>query len=627
MRIEQLESQIRELRYFYYNQPEALTISDSEFDFLVRELEKLKPDSPVLKEIGSPPKENQIRHLQKMYSLDNAMNDEEFEKWMNKISIRSKIITASVKMDGASAELIYKDGLLISTSTRGDGIIGEYSSQIRAIVPNEIPAIGLIQVVGEVVINKEEWSKSNGEYSSPRNLAAGSLMVKDDDNILKKRGAKFYAFAVNNLEKPMSHYDQLLTAVKLGIPVVPYTYGSVLDYKKFYQTFLDQREEIYKSYGPADGVVFRVDDHNYCANIGYSEKAPKFAIAYKFPAEEKITTIKKIRWDISKNGILTPVAEIKPVIIEGAIISNVTLHNMRNLVENNLGEGAKISIIRSGGVIPKFLKTLKGVTPVVPIKCPSCDSFLTNDGVRLYCPDNNKFTTCIPQLVDFIASFLDRLEYKGLAEKSIEKLIKANVVGSVSHLFTLPVTTFEDVLGYKHDHALDTRLSLNKLKEVNFDKFLYACNFDMVGKTYSKKIAREMSWDEFKVALFNDNPKLLIYVSSIFGAGSETTNRIMTDFYYKGKDLIKSLLGVGFKIRDNKKKEINSLNIVVTGTLSMPRKEIQKIIEEKGHIFQSSLTKDTNFLVCGINTGQNKKIKAEKYGTKLINEEELMELL
>jgi len=614
-----LERLIRHASWRYYNEPEKEPLmSDSKFDSLIFELKTLSPDSAVLKEIGASPQKNKFKHYHKMYSLDNGFNENDLEKWCNKFS--NEVFVGSLKLDGASAALIYDQGILVRCVTRGDGLYGDLSPQLESIVPKTIKYPGLLQINGEIVIDEENFKRYSDEYSNPRNLAAGSLMTKDNPGILKERGAKFYAYDVIGLDFSERYSERLLILEEdFNFETMAYCKGNKNTMLTWYNQAINQRNIFNKDIGPSDGIVIRIDDIKRNNSLGYSEKYPKFAIAIKFPAESKIVKVLKIRWDISKNGVLTPVAEIEPVLLDGATISNVTLHNYRMMYDNLVGPGAEIEIIRSGGVIPKFIRTVKGTKPVGLIDCPYCGEPVADDEVKLYCFNKE----CLPRKVDFIVSFLEKLEYKGLAEKSIEKLLESGAINKLSDLFTLTWQGIGYHLSYYEEHAIDVYNSLQELKKVPYERLLYALNWDMVGKSNARKIAQKIS---FSKLLGLNSEKIFAVLVNIFGYGL-TAQRIY-DELEDIRVLIKELLNVDFEIIERKQVDnTKCYNIVITGTLSKPRKEIQDAINKSGHVAQGSITKDTDYLVVGENTGRNKLAKAEKYNVKQITEEELWKLL
>jgi len=622
MKKEQLENEIREASWYYYNDPNRGSMSDEIYDELIRMLKKDYPDSVVLKEVGAPPKSDLIRHLRKMYSLDNSLNEEEFNNFIRRVGIKTQLV-ASLKLDGASCELIYLNGILISASTRGDGLYGEDCTEIVSkIVPNTIESSSMTQVTGEITIPLEAFKRFEQEFSSPRNLAAGSMMTKDDPNILLDRGAVFTTYGFYNNQES-NYSDELLTLGNLGFKTVPWIMVDMnpeLAFDFFEKTV---RDEVKNEIGLSDGVVFRVDKYNLSNNLGYSEKAPKFAIAYKFEAKEFETEIINIRWDISRNGTLTPVAEISPVVIEGAEITNVTLHNARMILENEISIGSKITIIRSGGVIPKFIRRVsEAVKYELPYQCPYCNEVLVFDSVRLKCCNSK----CSPQLVEAIVDFLWKLDHKGLAGKSIERLVYYAEVNSIAGLFRLKGEDIASYLGYNDYHAEEVYDGLQNLKKVPFDKFLQALGIDMLGKTYARAISNAITSERFFKIM--DHPsELEEALSSILGCGEILTR--ITKSIYTIAPVIQDLISAGFKVIDKGQYNTNKnkLNFVITGTLSKPRKEFQKMIEDQGHNYQDSLNKETNYLVAGEDIGANKIAKAQKYGTKIINEVKLMEIL
>ena len=625
MNVEDLEQAIRRASYLYYNEPENVVLSDEQFDFMVRELKERAPNSSVHAEIGATPSEGKIWHYKKMYSLDNAMNEYEAEKFCKRVWHPDLVV--SQKMDGAGVELIYWDGALHMATTRGDGLWGDEIPHIRHIVPEQLNGDPekVVAVYGEVVINGSSFEGLGNGYSSPRNLAAGSLMTKDNPNVLKERGAQFLA---HDISGPGDYGLKMARLEDLGFNTVPYIVVKGWDgVLSAYNTLYGMRDEFYQKYGPSDGVVIRVDNKEHTDAMGYGNKAPKFAIAWKFPAPIELVKINRIRWDVSKNGRLTPVAEFDGVFIDGATITNCTLSNASLVRTGNLGTDAIIKIIRSGGVIPKIIDIEKAGkrTKLDEIKCPSCGTLGQWDANNtfLHCPNE----ACPAQASDYIVEFLDRLEYKGLGDKSAEKFVKYGVKDPAA-IFKLEVWDIASILGFSEMHANQVHEDLKQLKKVPYERFLHALNIDMLGRRYSKQFAEYITPLEFKALVdFWSTPRDSIGYSIFHKVFGGITADRMWDSFLNKIDFIQALYDVGFEVQERKKNNAGALNFVITGTLSKPRKEYEQMIEEAGHGYQNSLTKSTNFLVIGENTGRNKTAKAEKFGTKIITELGLVELL
>ena len=291
MNVPDLEQAIRRAIYLYHNKPEEVVLADGQFDAMMRELWERNPDSPILGEVGATTIEGKIRHFKKIYSLDNAMNVVEAQKFCSKMGFIDFIV--SQKMDGASVELIYWDGRLHSASTRGDGWWGDEIPHIVHIAPQELrhkpPKI--LAVYGEVVINQIAFEGLGNGYSSPRNLAAGSLMTKDNPDVLIERGAKFLAF---DMSGPGDHGAHLAELEDYGFTTVPYmVVRGWTGVESAYRTLYKMRDEFYKCYGPSDGVVVRVDKKEIAYDWSYGNKSPNFAVAWKFPHDGSFHSISK----------------------------------------------------------------------------------------------------------------------------------------------------------------------------------------------------------------------------------------------------------------------------------------------------------------------------------------------
>lgn len=627
MEIVDLEQAIRKAIYIYYNKPEEVVLSDEQFDLMMRELKERAPDSPIHNEVGVTSIEGKVWHYKKMYSLDNAMNEQEAQKFCAKAGFVDCVV--SQKMDGAGVELIYWDGRLHMATTRGDGLWGDEIPHIIHIVPKQLNGDPekIAAVYGEVVISGPAFEELGNGYSSPRNLAAGSLMTKDNPMVLKERGAQFLA---HDISGPEDYGAKLARLEDLGFTTIPYTITKGWSgIHEAYSTLYELRDKFYEEYGPSDGVVVRIDSREVSELFGWGDKAPKFAIAWKFPHEEKTVIVKNVRWDVSKNGRLTPVAEFDGVEIDGATITNCTLSNASIVRDKRVGVGCTMVIIRSGGVIPKFIRRLsEGYSmDLNKIECPSCGSIGVWDDNKtfLHCPND----ACPAQAADFIVEFLDRLEYKGLGDKSAQKLVEAGCK-TPADVCSMEVGFIIDVLGFSKIHAIEVHQDLQNLKQVPYERFLHALNIDMLGKRYSKQFAGQVTPTQFKMLVEiwlgeRSNPLRPGHIfDQVFGG---VTGQRMFESFLNKVDFIHDLYDIGFEVKERKMNNVEALRFVITGTLSKPRKEYEQLIEKTGHNFSNSLTKETEYLVIGENTGRNKIEKAKKFGTKIITEQGLMNLL
>jgi DNA ligase (NAD+) len=427
---------------------------------------------------------------------------------------------------------------------------------------------------------------------------------------------------------PEDYGAKLARLEDLGFNTVPYTVTKDwLGVQSAYYMLYKMRDEFYEEYGPSDGVVVRIDSREISESMGYGNKTPKFAIAWKFPHDEKLVKINKIRWDVSKNGRLTPVAEFDGVFIDGATIINCTLSNASLVRDNRYGVDAIIKIIRSGGVIPKVIgvEKLGQLTKLGEIKCPSCGTLgiWDENNTFLHCPNE----ACPAQAADFIVEFLDRLEYKGLGDKSAQKLVE-NGCKTPADVCSMGVGFIMDVLGFSRHHAIEVHQELQNLKQVPYERFLHALNIDMLGKRYSKQFAEVVTPLEFKALVgYHQKERGVFPPTNAFSFFGGITGQRMFDSFLNKVDFIQDLYDIGFEVKDRKMNNVKALKFVITGTLSRLRKEYEQLIEEAGFEYQSSLTKDTNFLVIGENVGVNKTAKAEKLGTRIITEQGLVNLL
>lgn len=531
-----------------------------------------------------------------MLSLQKTYNIEELKKWK-----KEKETISIFKIDGVSCSLIYEKDLILA-KTRGDGEFGKnITDKVRYI---DLPSGYEGEVRGEIFCSKQNFIKLKEEMkkrnldlpSNERNIVAGLLGRKSDIDLCKY--LSFFAF---DLLEDLTEQDKLNKLKKLKFNIPPYS--------KEIDSFLDKAQKFMENGDYLiDGVV--VSFNNIEDKVGYTSRHPKYKMAFKWNTEEAITVINKIDWQISKNGILTPVAKVKPIKLSGAKISNVTLHNYKNVVSYDLKKGDEIRVIRSGEVIPKFLGVKKSSKEdfIVPSHCSFCKTELKNDDVRLYCPNK-----------DCSGSKFKRLEYfsKALGIDDLsEKRLKAmkNFVKNEIDLFSLKK---EDLLTLDlFQEKLSDKIikNINKAKKTTIFKFLDALSFELGSNHVTKLLLKEgvksiddlMNLKEIKIKGVKEKRETA-YLNSL----------------KENKDLIYKLIDVGFEISF----PVDSLKFVITGKLSKPRKELENLIKDNGHMVSSSVSNDTSYLVCNEKSSSSKYKKAEKLNINIITENELIGLL
>lgn len=591
--IEKTVNRLKKAKKEYYEKGESF-LTDHEYDKLEEELRKVDPNNEFFKIIED--NTGNIKHDKKMLSLQKTYDLEELKKWK-----KDKETVSIYKIDGVSCSLIYDDQLVLA-KTRGDGIFGkDITEKIKYI---NLPSGYKGEVRGEVYCSKENFIKLRNEMkkrnlnvpTNERNIVAGLLGRKNDIDL-----CKFLSFFAFDLIEELDEQDKLkkLKSLKFSIPPFSTDLESFLDKAKF---FMDNGSYL------IDGVVIsynKIDDKK-----GYTSKHPKYKMAFKWSTEEAIAKIEDIDWQISKNGILTPVAKVSPVNLSGATISNVTLHNYKNVVSYDLKKDDEIRIIRSGEVIPKFLGVKKSSNQkfILPINCKFCNTKLENDEIRLFCSNDN----CEGSKFKKIEHFSKALGIDDLSEKRLKKM--RHLVKNEIDLFSLTKEQLMDLDSFQEKLSEKIINNIKKSKNTTIFKFLDALSFELGSNHVTKLLLKE------GISSISD----LLSLKEIKLKGvKEKREKAYLNSLKKNKKLINDLLEIGFNIEF----PTNSLSFVITGKLSKPRKELESLIKEKGHNVSSSVSKETSFLVTNVESNSSKYKKAKSLNIKIITENDLVIML
>lgn len=523
--IEQAKSMISDLiRYnkSYYEKNKSL-ISDEEYDKLftaVKELEtkypELIPEDCPTKMVGCSVSEK-IKLPIRMYSLDNTNTREGLEKFFRKfISIEREFpelysgeFYVDAKLDGLALSLTYLNGKLSAAITRGDGISGENVLANAMTIPNipkRIPIKGSVIVRGEVVVHKADFyainyirEKENLEpFATTRNYAAGSLRQKDP-TVTKERNLRFYAFELIRHSGPSTQDDQMNELITLGfsIPVGKLCYSEEECFSFINEIARNRNDLAYD----IDGAVVKQNDCPVRKIVGWSSRAPKWAIAWKYLPNGAITTIKKITWRVGKTGRLTPVAELEPVNVNGVNISEVTLFNAEYVVSKNIGTGAKIRVVRSGDVIPKIGEIISnGIFEGTPSICPSCGSDIVRVGSDILCTNHNCRDRKIASLTHITGK--EVLDIKGIGSAFIKSLLNSNLVTGLADLFTPIDTTGTDI-----SQELADRL-VGRMRNINFMELLLILGIPNMGRAVAGRLATEIKDIEDFKQIFSDQERI-----------------------------------------------------------------------------------------------------------------------
>jgi DNA ligase (NAD+) len=643
---------LKKWAYYYYVLDNPL-VTDEEYDKLykvVEEYEKthpneIDPSSPTQR-VGDVVLEGfeKAKHLSRMWSMEDVFKKQDFLDWVGRVK---KILGhddfsfyVEPKFDGASLNLVYENGKLIRAETRGDGEIGEdvtLNAKTINSIPLEIEEKALLEIRGEVVIKKQDFDKLNEErikqgeptFANPRNAAAGSIRQLDP-KITAKRPLMFYPWGVGLIENEKwkmenVKYSQLMEYIySLGFREPPKRAICADENCVFekYNEFVEFRENFEVM---LDGMVVKIDEIKYHEILGYTQKYPRWMVAFKFPALEKETTLKDIIVQVGRTGVLTPVALLEPVEIGGVVVERATLHNFDEIERMDVRISDRVIVIRSGDVIPKITKVLyhkrKGNEKKIsrPKNCPVCGAEVLDEGAIIKCQN----LSCPARVVNTIIYFASKncLDIEGLGESAAKLLYENNLVRDVTDLFELKVEDLEKLPLFARKKAENLVNAIKSKVRVECWRFVNALGIEHIGEVASKKIC-----EKFGVEFYKHNPKEF---EEIEGFGIEMVKSI-EEYIKVNKEKIEKLINI-LKPKNPEKKEMKTSpftnkTVVLTGTMSKARSEIKNILENLGAKVTNSVSKKTDFVIYGEDAG-SKFDKAKKLGVKLLKEEEMWELI
>ncbi len=632
--------------YHYYVLDDPLT-TDEVYDRLYHEVVAYEEKNPqkILK--NSPTQRvgdvvslgfKKAKHLSRMWSLEDVFDAQGLQKWLTKTYKLDKHISfyCEPKFDGASLNLIYKNGELSQGITRGDGVEGEDITQnvktIRS-VPLSIEHKETIEIRGEVVIFKEEFEKinqqrsKNGEavFANPRNAAAGSLRQLDS-SITASRNLVFlpYGVGVNELKhKLLSEKMEYIYSLGFKKPPQRATCKDYEEIQNIYEVMKNERE----SYPMMlDGMVVKVNEIAAQIDMGYTVKNPRFSVAYKFPAVEKITTVKEIVLQVGRTGVVTPVAIVEPTDIEGVVVERATLHNFDEIERKDIRIGDKVIILRSGDVIPKIIKVLtherngNEMKFPRPKECPVCGSELLDEGVLLKCQN----LKCEARVVNSIIYFASKpcLNIDGLGEKIVETLYNASLVKSVLDLFDLTLEKLLELEGFKEKKAQNLLDAIENAKGCEYWRFINALGIEHIGEVASKTLSEAFGSRFLEVCKEE--------IMACDGIGEEMAESLLEFIRVNRESIIKLQQILQPKEPEQKaeakENPFKGKTVVLTGTMSESRGTIKEMLESLGAKVSSSVSKKTDFLIYGEDAG-SKYDKAKNLEVATLSEDEMRELL
>jgi len=630
----------------YYVLDDPIT-TDEVYDKLYHEVLSYEEKNPNQLLVNSPTQRvgdtirdgfSKASHLSRMWSLEDIFDSEGLEKWLTKTYKLDKNISfyCEPKFDGASLNLIYEDGILVQGITRGDGTIGELITEnVKTIksIPLTIEHKKRVEIRGEIVIFKDEFEKINATrlkndeavFANPRNAAAGSLRQLDS-SVTASRNLVFLPYGVgeNELEHKLLH-EKMEYIYELGFRKPPEraVCRDAKEIEAIYKRMVRDRD----SYSMMlDGMVIKVDEIASQIDMGHTVKVPRFAVAYKFAAVEKITTVKEIVLQVGRTGAVTPVAIVEPTNIDGVVVERATLHNFDEIDRKDIRINDKVIILRSGDVIPKIIKVLtheRGGNEIAvtrPTKCPVCSSELLDEGVLLKCQN----LECAARVVNAIMYFASKpcLNIDGLGIKIVEALFNSGLVKSVVDLFDLTLEKLLELEGFKEKKSQNLLDSIQNAKGSDYWRFINSLGIEHVGEVASKTLA-----DSFGFKFVNATKEQIIECE---GIGEEMAESVL-EFVRVNRETIAKLQELlepkePVKREEAQENPFKAKTVVLTGTMSESRGAIKEILESLGAKVSGSVSKKTDFLIYGEDAG-SKYDKAEKLGVKTLSESEMREML
>lgn len=659
--IQQLRQEINRHNNNYYvlNSPE---ISDKDFDLLLKELESLEKSYPEFDDPLSPTHRvgsdltdefEHVTHERPMMSLSNTYSIEEVDEWFDRVrnglNGESFDIVGELKFDGTSISLTYENGRLVRAVTRGDGTQGDDVTR-NVMTIKSIPLVlepgnwpDKFEIRGEILmpwnvfeeLNKEREYNEEPLFANPRNAASGTLKTRDSREVARRRlDARFYYLLSDNLPFD-NHYDNLIAARSWGFKVAPemQLLHSLKDVNDFINHWDTYRNELPVA---TDGLVFKVNSIRQQLNLGFTAKSPRWAIAFKFNPENACTRLRFVSFETGRMGIVTPVANLDPVLLSGTIVKRASLHNEDIIRELDIHQGDFVYVEKGGEIIPKITgvelsKREDGALPIEFVKnCPECGTPLVRrEGEAAWTCPNSK--GCRPQITGRIEHFCARrmMNIDGIGEETVELLFSAGLLRNIADIYdlTLPDLVKLERLGEKSAERILKGIADSRL--VPFERVIYALSIPNVGETTAKRIAKSVK------SLDNLQAMTVEQLTALQDVGPIIANCIHD--YLKDPDnieIINRLRAAGLQMALSQEQlsnigtSLEGKTIVISGTFeNHSRDEYKEIIEREGGKNVGSISKKTSFLLAGDNIGPSKKEKCEKLGIPVISEQEFLNMI
>ena len=659
-RAEELRALIKAHNVAYYDNDSPI-ISDTEWDMLMRELIGLEDQYPHLRTADSPTQNvggtpskifSPVTHRVPMMSLDNAFEVEALHQWQSKLERKlaegTKIgdLVCELKFDGLAISVRYEQGRLVQAATRGDGVVGEDVTH-NVLTISDLPHVlrgapPILEVRGEVYLRRSEFQKLNREakksdgkeYVNPRNAAAGSLRQKDS-SIAATRNLSFWAYQLGEVEEGpdlVSHYETLefLSSLELPVNKNAKLVKDIAGALEYIQEFQEARDSLDYEF---DGIVIKVDSLPLQQELGNTAKAPRWAVAYKLPAEEQVTTLLDIEVSIGAAGSATPFARLEPVFVGGVTVSTATLHNEDQIQEKDVRPGDKVIVRRAGEVIPEVVRPVLSERPEnlpkweFPKNCPSCGSKLERPSgeARHRCNNYN----CPRQVRGRIEHFSQRtaMDIEHMGEQSIDLFVSEGLVQDVGDIYSIDFQLVRSFEGFGDLSVTNLQKAIEESKSRSLGNLIFGLSIPHVGRTNADLLATTFgSMGELKETSYEE-------LQAVEGLGPVIATSVHQ--FFRSPDTMKVLAkleSAGVNFQGPEKIELaqtlTGKSIVVTGTLeSYNRDEAASAIKDRGGKSPGSVSKKTDALVVGVNPGGSKISKAEELDVPIINEEAFEQLL
>lgn len=658
-RIKHLRDELRQHNHNYYVLDNPV-ISDYEFDLMLKELQELEEKHPEFYDANSPTLRvgggitknfETIPHTYRMYSLDNSYSKEDLEDWekrMKKLIDGTIHYVCELKYDGVSMSLRYENGKLVRAVTRGDGLQGDdVTTNVKTIRTVPLQLTGnypdILEVRGEVVLPNEGFEKMNAEridigeepYRNPRNTASGSLKLQDSGEVAK-RPLEFLLYAIKGEQLPIrTHIEGLKKAREWGFKVpqdnkLAASIEDVLAYINYWDTRRHQLPYI------TDGVVVKVNDLQQEEELGYTSKSPRWAIAYKFKAEQVSTVLHRITYQVGRTGAITPVANLEPVDLAGTVVKRASLHNADQIEKLDIREGDTVFVEKGGDIIPKIIavdltKREIGTIPTKYIEsCPECQTpLIRKEGeAHHYCPNSDG---CPPQIMGRIQHFISRkaMDIEGLGAETVALLVENGLIKNYADLYELTEDQIIPLERMAQKSAENIVVGIEASKKIPFERVLFALGIRYVGETVAKKLAKHYKSID---GLSKATEEQLITVDEI---GIKIADSVIAFFSEeKNRTIIDRLKKFGVQLEVSKEKLANQTTLlegrsfVVSGVFeTLSRNDLKKLIEDNGGKVLGSISRKTTYVIAGENMGPSKKAKAAELNVPVISEGEFLEMI